>query len=155
MQIDSDELWSAENLSKIVDLFIDYPHKNWAQFWCNYYVGPNVITITPNSYGNRHGEWMRAWRFTPGMLFHSHEPPVFDSQRFRAGFDRDFTSENGIFFDHMAYATEEQVAFKEKYYGYRGAVQQWNRLQENQTWPVKLKEFLPWVDNDTMAAPAN
>ena len=55
-------------------------------------------------------------------------------------------------FDHYAYAFREQVEMKEQYYGYRGAVKQWERLQANQEWPVKeLRDFLPWVDRGVTA----
>ena len=60
-------------------------------------------------------------------------------------------------FEHYAYATGAQVRFKERYYGYRGAVDAWRRLQQQQqqpqspTLPCRLREFLPWVSDDTMA----
>jgi hypothetical protein len=55
-------------------------------------------------------------------------------------------------FDHYAYAIENQVRFKERYYGYRDAVKHWRKLQSHPgPWPVKLKEFLPWVDDRVMA----
>lgn len=150
MQIDSDELWTADNIERTVQLFTSYPYAQRAYFRCNYYVGPDLITVGSDCYGNNPGEWLRAWRFRPGMMFDSHEPPVLAGNRGEY-VSREVTSDMGILFDHMAYATKKQVAYKEHFYGYRGAVQQWERLQKaNVSQPTLLKKYLPWVDGKAM-----
>lgn len=151
LQVDSDEMWSSDQLRRIVDLFTTYPHKHWAQFFCRYFVGPDIVITSENTYGNKWDEWKRAWRFTPGSYFQSHEPPVLTpSVDNLDGFSREYTASRGLIFDHMAYATERQVMFKERYYGYGGAVHNWRRLQSNQQWPARLRDFLPWVNDDAI-----
>ena len=150
MQIDVDEIWTKEQLEKIVALFEQYPSARWMKFYCRYFVGPDIITVGENCYGNNSYEWIRAWRFQPGMVFERHEPPVLAGNQGNY-IDREATIKHGLVFDHFAYATEAQVAYKESFYGYKDAVKHWNRLQENTEWPVKLKDFLPWVDDKAMA----
>jgi hypothetical protein len=150
MEIDSDEIWTQTQLEKIVQLFEMNPTVNMMKFYCRYFVGPDIITMGEDCYGNNDYEWLRAWRFTPGMLFDSHEPPVLAGNKGNC-FDRKFTKEQGLVFDHFAYATEAQVAYKEYFYRYPDAVKHWKRLQANTVWPVKLKTYLPWVDDRVTA----
>lgn len=94
------------------------------------------------------------------MRFISHEPPKLDGD-FRSAFSHQETERAGLVFNHYAYATEQQVAFKSAYYGsesnrngfkYKDAVANWKRLQANTKWPVNdLKEFLPWVGDGVRA----
>ncbi len=65
--------------------------------------------------------------------------------------------ERGLVFQHFAYATERQLAFKEKYYGYRGITDQWKALQAYRDFPVRLRQFLnwPWVDPEAMVDPVD
>jgi len=49
----------------------------------------------------------------------------------------------------MPYALEKQVEFKERYYGYTHAVQYWRELQ-HATLPTFLRNYLPWVTDDTV-----
>lgn len=152
MQIDSDELWSAEQIETIVKLFTAHEDVGAMQFWCRYMLGPN-ITIGPRngrSYGCRQTEWTRAWRpATSSARFATHEPPVLPF--LGRMMPRDETALYGLEFDHHAYATEAQVAYKERVYNYPGAVAGWKRLQANTVWPCKLKLFLPWVDEGSTA----
>lgn len=150
MQIDSDECWTAEQLDGVVQMFEDLPHVMRAYFWCNYFVGPNIVTLGENCYGANPNEWLRAWRFTPGMRFDSHEPPVL-AGNVGVPASRDFTRSRGLVFDHHAYELEAAVRFKEQFYGYKDAVKHWRRLQANTQWPCQLKRFLPWVDSSAMA----
>lgn len=151
MEIDVDELWSAEQLARLLAVFkgpfgLSY---DAAQFFCRYYVGPNIVTTTENAYGNNPGEWNRFWKFTPGMMFLSHEPPVLSSAP--RIMPREKTLDMGLIFEHYAYAYEHQVEFKRLYYGYENATACWRRLQENKLWPVKLANFLPWCDQRATA----
>jgi hypothetical protein len=42
------------------------------------------------------------------------------------------------------------LQFKEIYYGYRGAVINWKKLQSNLLFPVKLSTYFDWVTDETM-----
>ncbi len=105
------------------------------------------------------GEWLRAWRFRPGLRWLSHEPPAL-AERLHDGTWRDVTKQRcfshaeteaaGLVFQHFAYATAEQVSFKERYYGYAGAMEGWRRLQTEGSLPAPLKNAFPWVKDDTM-----
>lgn len=172
MEIDSDEYWTAEQITKLRQMFIDprppsspnailpttwRPEKNCAYFRCHYFVGRDIVITNKdgNHYGNNESyEWLRAWRFTPGNVFEKHEPPVLRGDAFNPFTHRE-TLAAGLVFSHYAYATEAAVAFKQEYYGssnnvagakYDNAVRNWKRLQENAKWPVEdLSAFLPWV----------
>ncbi len=153
-QVDADEIWDWQRITWMVGAFENVPSKTCADFHCRYFVGPNlVVDRIPGTWTNQYDWlWRRVWRFEPGMELVTHEPPVIGGLAVRR-FSPNETNAMGIEFDHYAYVTEAQVAFKEQYYGYRGAVEGWRRLQENQQWPAKLREFLPWVTNDAMARP--
>ena len=85
------------------------------------------------------------------MKFITHEPPNLAGNCGNA-FHRLFTAQEKLIFDHFAWATREQVAFKEKFYNYPGALAQWERLQSNTHWPVKdLRAFLPWCNGQVGA----
>ena len=145
LQADSDELWSPDRLMALIELFKCRPELNCARFFCRYFLGPNIISTATNGYGNRDNEWVRAWRFVPGMRFYKHEPPEILGMDTNPA-SREVTRELGIWFDHYAYATIKQVRYKEEFYGYKNACYNWNRLQHNRVWPVKdLSRFLPWV----------
>lgn len=152
LQVDSDELWTAEQIHNLHRMFDKYPERNCAQFWCRYFVGRDLVISTRNTYGNNISyEWHRAWRYEFGMNFASHEPPVFRGHK-PNWFGHAETERCGLVFDHMAYATEATLAFKAKYYKdtYKDAVANWRRLQENQVWPAKLRDFFPWVTDGAL-----
>lgn len=153
-EIDADELWTSIQIEMICSMFQANHFSNCADFYCRYFVGHHiavdrVLGTWTNSFDTM---WRRAWRFEPGMVFKSHEPPIIDGQ-VRNPFTHDQTEANGCVFDHYAYVTEEQVRFKECYYGYRGALEGWRRLQQNTQWPARLKNFLPWIKDETSARP--
>lgn len=149
LEVDCDEFWTPDQLERMVSVFENDPTVGAMQFYCRYFVGQNIVITSDNNYGNRHGEWMRAWRYTGGS-FLTHEPPLLSKIAGRVVSRRE-TREMGLVFDHYAYALPSQVAFKEKYYGYDHAGEHWQRLQQNRTWPVKLSKFLPWVTDDAVA----
>jgi len=155
LQVDADELWTADQIDDIVRLFHVFPKMDFAAFFCRYFVGTNIVTIGEDCYGNNPGEWLRAWRFEPGMKFLKHEPPVLLpglARGFKNLWNRESTRREGLVFEHWAYAFESQLAYKEKFYGYSGAVAQWKQLQNHPgPWPVKLRDFLPWVDDRAQA----
>lgn len=155
-QVDSDELWTANAINDTFCLFQMYA-SDAAYFRCRYFVGPDrCLRIEANSYGNHTAyEWRRVWDFTPGMRFKTHEPPVMEGKTAKA-FDQDFTLRRGLVFDHMAYATRKQMEFRAQYYAgstnpnahlWRNCVEGWDRLQAVTQFPVKLKDYFPWVDD--------
>ena len=153
LQMDSDELWTADQMRRLVGLFAANPEYNTVKVKMDYMLGPNVISTSTDGYGNRSNEWVRAWRYSVGLWMECHEPPVFNGNRGRVcGRDESEAILGPIL--HMAWVTPQQVAFKQRIYrgGYEGACEQWEALQANTKWPVKdLKTFLPWVGNGASA----
>lgn len=149
MQIDSDEIWLPGQIETIRQMFIRDPDRNMALFTCRFFVGPNIAVTERGCYGNRLGEWARAFIADPGMRFAKHEPPELEGVK-PVAFMPEETSRLGLIFDHYAYATRQQLEFKERYYGYAGAAAAWDRLQANREWPAKLRNFFPWVKSDSI-----
>lgn len=169
-QIDSDELWTSEQIIKMRELFINNPEKTAAYFYCHYFVGEKLVITTRNTYGNNISyEWLRVWRFKPNDKWLSHEPPVLSrldevySQR--NGYLKNVatinpfihyqTEINGLIFQHYAYVTDEQLLFKEIYYGYKNALNQWKLLQNNFKFPVLLKDYFSWVNDNSLVNNVN
>ncbi len=153
-QIDSDELWTAEQIAKTRELFIAHPEKTSAYFHCWYFVAPRKYVSSMNTWATYPEDWLRCWRFLPGMKWQSHEPPaLMDSQGRNTGklnpLARDETKSLGLTFQHFAYVTEAQVRFKEIYYGYNDAVEHWKRLCEAPG-PVNPADYLPWAKDDAV-----
>ncbi|MEG4244841.1 FkbM family methyltransferase [Microcoleus sp. MON2_D6] len=157
-QLDVDELWTAEQICTARQMFITHPEKTAAFYWCWYFVGENLVISTRNCYAqNPAQEWLRTWRFRPGAFWASHEPPRLaepnpDGWRDVAKvnpFLHEETEEAGLNFQHFAYATIEQLRFKEEYYGYANAVAKWTQLQRQTRFPVCLSQYFPWVKDLT------
>lgn len=158
-QIDSDEIWTAAQISKMRDMFRSDHTKNCARFFCRYFVGPDIAITSRNAGNNTAYEWHRVWRIHNMARFKTHEPPCLENFEEKP-FLHTETEKAGLVFDHYAYATEAQVRFKEHYYGsrnnkvgdlYKGAVQRWKTLQENTHWPTTIgKDFMPWVPVDNV-----
>lgn len=157
-QVDADEVWKPDAIERTVEMFTEDTSKNCAYFICRYFVGPDLIITTLDTFGNnRSYEWLRVWRFTPGMKFKSHEPPVLDGVP--KPFSHSDTFPKRLVFDHFSYATEAQVRFKQEYYAgpgnpvghlYKDLVVNWRRLQANDKWPVPLRDFFPFVKDGAM-----
>lgn len=69
------------------------------------------------------------------------------------------SSRAALEFDHYAWVLEEQVARKCAYYAgalnplghlYTAGVDGWRRLQENNKWPARVGDYLPWVQDNSM-----
>ncbi|MEM7714878.1 MAG: FkbM family methyltransferase [Cyanobacteria bacterium P01_A01_bin.68] len=158
-QVDVDELWTCEQLSTARELFIKNPDKTAGFYWCWYFVGENLLINSRNCYAqNPQQEWLRTWKFKPGYVWAAHEPPVLveklpDGQLKNIAAVNPFmhrdTEEQGLVFQHFAYTTKEQLKFKEEYYGYKGAVSQWNNLQQQTKFPVFLRDYFAWVSDET------
>ncbi len=152
MLIDSDELWQTSQLEKIVTAF---ESKITAmQFRCRYFVGEDLITKGEHCYGDMDYEWWRAWRYVPGMRWVSHEPPLLNGTLHGIPYLKDETMEWFGKFDHYAYATEAQVRYKEAFYGYKGLLEGWRRLQEQRMFPVFLRDFFSHVTDNALVVRA-
>jgi glycosyltransferase involved in cell wall biosynthesis len=159
-QVDADELWTSEQVSTVRQKFIENPEKSAAYFWCNYYVGSEKGVSTRYNYAqNPRQEWLRVWRFEPGMKWDKHEPPVLagidaDGNSYDVGQQSPFMHREmelcGAVFDHFAYTTAEQARFKEAYYGYANAVEQWQALQQVTSGSGHLRDYFAWVTDETM-----
>ena len=158
-QVDADELWTADQIHSARKLFLSLPEKTAAFYLCHYFVGKNLVTTTRNTYGNHlEYEWIRTWRFRAGDRWTSHEPPRLCRQSSQGEW-RDVANLNplrhretealGLIFQHFAYATEAQLAFKATYYGYAGALLQWQRLQTQNRFPLRLANYFSWVKDAT------
>ncbi|MDX2216779.1 MAG: glycosyltransferase family 1 protein [Oculatellaceae cyanobacterium bins.114] len=159
-QVDVDELWTVEQLVTAQAMFEAEPEKTAAFYWCWYFVGQDLIISTRNCYAqNPEQDWLRTWRYRPGCVWAAHEPPQLveplsnGTWRDVAGvnpFRHDETEANGLIFQHFAYVLPEQLQFKERYYGYAGALSQWQTLQAEKHFPVRLRRYFSWVHDLTM-----
>ncbi|HEY9806521.1 MAG TPA: glycosyltransferase family 1 protein, partial [Candidatus Obscuribacterales bacterium] len=158
-QIDADELWTVEQLCRTRQLFIEHPEKTAAFYWCWYFVGPNLVVTSRNCYSqNPRQEWLRTWRYQPGAIWLSHEPPRLAQPAANGQwqevarinpFSHQETEQQGLVFQHFAYVTPEQLRFKEQYYGYTQAESQWQKLQQQSQFPVYLRDYFAWVQDNT------
>ena len=161
-QVDADELWTAAQITTMRKAFLDDPQRTAAFFWCHYFVGPNAIISTRDTYANNSAyEWLRVWRYQPGDRWLAHEPPRLARRRWYWFKSDDVgavspirhaeTERLGAVFQHFAYVAEPQLRFKEVYYGYTGAVRSWQALQKavrSSAGPLMLRDFLPWVKDE-------
>jgi ADP-heptose:LPS heptosyltransferase len=154
-QVDADELWTAAQMIRTRALFLVNPDKTAALFYCHYFVGPELVITSRDTYGNNSSyEWLRVWRYRPGDRWAAHEPPRLQRGDKNVGAINPFrhaeTEAMGLVFQHFGYAVEAQVRFKESYYGYAGAVEQWRRLQETKNFPQRLSNHFAWVTDAAM-----
>jgi len=153
MQIDVDEFWDVDTLKDIFNFTEENNHFDGMMFRCNYFVGPDLVLKGKNCYGDMSYEWCRLWKVNDTTQWHSHEPPRV--KRLNKFLTKDFTEGKGWKFDHHAYVIEEQLKFKENFYGYVGAFNNWMRLQNNEIFPVMLKEYFPWVKDNVLVEKIN
>ena len=159
-QVDTDELWTAEQICTARQMFINHPEKTAAFYWCWYFVGENLVISSRNCYAqNPQQDWLRTWRFKPGASWASHEPPrlveALPNSECRDvaavnPFLHEETEKQGLVFQHFAYVTLEQLRFKQIYYGYKNAVVEWMALQAQTEFPVRLGNYFSWVQDETM-----
>ncbi len=158
-QLDSDEVWNPEQIDIMRKMFLADPSRTAAWFWCMYFVGPSLLVGSRNCYSqNPNQEWLRVWRYRPGMQWAAHEPPMLvvplpNKSFLDVGRIKPFlhyeTENSGLVFQHFSYVNETQLRFKEKYYGYHGAIERWRRLQRQTSFPQRLADFFPWVKDET------
>lgn len=144
MEIDVDEVWTARQIELAVRNLINTPSCNGSLFRCRYFVGPNLVITSQDCYGNHTAyEWRRLWRAGNDFRFTKHEPPDINEQVMYCS--QDSTESIGLVFDHYAYFLKSQVAFKEHYYGYTGAVEKWEELNRCSIFPVDLGDYFVWA----------
>ncbi|MBE9007106.1 glycosyltransferase family 4 protein [Fortiea sp. LEGE XX443] len=159
-QVDVDELWTLEQICTVRKMFIEHPEKTAAFYWCWYFVGEKIVVSSRNCYSqNPQQEWLRTWRYKPGYVWAAHEPPRL-VENFKNHQQQDIaqinpflheeTEKHGLVFHHYAYVTPQQLQFKEIYYGYKNAELQWIALQKQEQFPLFLRDYFPWVKDETM-----
>ena len=158
-QVDADELWTVSQLIRTHALFLANPDKTAALFYCHFFVGPELVITSRDTYGNYSSrEWLRVWRYKPGDRWAAHEPPLLHRGDQDVGAINPFrhaeTEAMGLVFQHFAYAIEAQLRFKESYYGYAGAVEQWRKLQRTNDFPQRLSNHFAWVADAAIVNPA-
>jgi ADP-heptose:LPS heptosyltransferase len=158
-QIDVDEFWTASMFARLRDNFRLNPDRTAAYFLCHFFF-KNLVVTSANTYGNHLAyEWLRVWRFRPGDQWLSHEPPrlgrrsgdeeSWDDLGTLNPFTHGETLRDDLVFRHYAYILPAQLRFKETYYGYANALKEWEGLPA--TGPVRLRDHLSWIDDDTTA----
>lgn len=159
-QIDVDEFWTKDQIEKVSRIFQEQPERTAAYFFCHYFVGPELVVTSVDTYGNQLYEWLRVWRYQPDMYWTKHEPPTLCTRSILGETDvatinpisRREMEDRNVVFDHYAYVLPKQLHFKQIYYGYRDAIKNWRLLQEQSSFPVKLKDFFPWVSDESTVA---
>lgn len=182
LHLDADELWAPRSLGALAELLGGDGSAPCAYFDAHHFVAPGLLSVTRGGYGHDDQvEWLRAWRYAQGMRFAAHAPPRLAAPRGGGGggwrvldttlcVPHAVTAARGLVFSHYAYVDTEQVRFKEAFYGYRGAVAQWEALgvvaaalppppragdEVGDDVPsLPLWEHLAWVRAGTRAAPA-
>lgn len=150
LQIDADEFWESQQLRRMLGVFESRPEIQRAYFRCNFFVGPNLVTS--GTYGDGPTEWLRAWRYTQGMRFDTHEPPVLAGNKGLA-IGKDETAQLGLVFNHLSYVLESQIEAKSIYYKYAHGTCGWKSMQANRQWPERLSKWFWWVTDLTQVKP--
>ncbi|CAM9482314.1 unnamed protein product, partial [Hapterophycus canaliculatus] len=146
-------------------------NRQCAYFHCHFFVGPDLVTVTEDGWGHAaSSEWLRAWVFRPReSVWLQHAPPGLTRHDEAAGWvmlagdkciAREETRKLGLVFTHYAYVLEEQVRFKDEFYGHSeaarteettpasakpvDAVAEWRALQSAAP-PVLLADHLTWL----------
>lgn len=153
MQLDLDELWHANGIAAAAR-FVESHRWECAFFDCHYLIGPNLATAKPGYGHSDNYEWLRMWYLHEPWraAWFSHAPPIIAIRRngqwrqLTRCAPHNETRKLGAVFTHHAYVTEDQVAFKARFYGHPpDAVTQWRELQAA-TPPVRVGDYLKWVD---------
>jgi hypothetical protein len=148
MQIDVDEIWDVGKLKDILFFAENNEGFDGMMFKCNYYVGQDLIIENENGYSDMWYEWCRLWKIKNQTTWISHEPP-----RVKGCVNllsKQFTNNKNWIFDHYAYVNENQLKFKENFYGYTNALNNWKSLQKQTNFPLLLRQFLPWVNDNAL-----
>jgi ADP-heptose:LPS heptosyltransferase len=153
-RVEPEELWSVEQLIRAHELFLAYPDKTAAFYYCHFFVGPKLVVTTRNTYGNAGDrEWIRTWRYSPGCQWTADEPPrlcrraqgkLLDVAAMSPLWQAE-TEAHNLVFQRFAWTTESQAACQQALGGHAKAVPSWRRLQATRRFPVVLRDYFPWV----------
>ena len=131
-QVDVDEHWRKDQLEEAEQLLLRHNGKTGC-FLCDFLVGENQQVF--GEWGECiHDKWRRLWHWT-GEEFSAHEPPTLKGKN-GPGFllPQRFT--------HYSYYFDQDVLFKEKYYGgYDGLYERWKQIQSNRG-TIHVRELL-------------
>lgn len=133
-ELDVDEQWTLEDL-KGAEQSLEQAKGKTGTFLSDYYVGKDLLAI--GAWGEGKGlPYRRLWHWNKDS-FHAHEPPML-----RNGDDPIIHLPHR--FKHYAYYFEEDVAFKDKWYGsQQGTLQLWQALQKETVFPQPISKLLP------------
>ena len=118
-QVDCDEQWSKEDLTT-AESELKESGSNVGAFQFNHYLckdGHGRQLVGKGGWGDNYHTRLWDWK---GEKFITHEPPVIENQKQVAHLTPKY--------QHYSYYFKKSVAFKEMYYGYRGLVNNWERL---------------------------
>lgn len=144
-QIDADEQWDSNVMIEAENALVE-EGGNTGMFLADHYIGKHLVA---------RGEWgegrklpyRRLWRWD-GRGYSTHEPPELEGGN---GVEKLLPQR----FSHYAYYFDQDVQFKEQYYGgCDGLYSRWLRLQnkpEMQEWPQPLSALGvgSWDNTDT------
>lgn len=143
-QIDIDEQWDISSIVK-AENELDKADGKTGCFLSNFYVGKNQIAKGQWGEGTV-DPYRRLWNWS-GERFLTHEPPKLAG---RNGPGLLLTPR----FNHYAYYYDEDVVFKEAYYGsYEGLYNRWQKIQSNRSIiPVRelLGDKIWWSNTNTL-----
>jgi glycosyltransferase involved in cell wall biosynthesis len=160
-EIDVDEIWNAAQIMALVAQFAQEPTRSGALFYCRFFTAPDRILDNLGFYGNNPSqEWRRVWNYKKGDFWKKHEPPCllrevepghFQDVMTLYPFTQQETWRMGLVFDHLAYTTEEQLRFKESYYGYQGATAAWKEMMQCRDPEIFISNYFPWIQDPIWA----
>lgn len=148
MQIDVDEIWRTNTLEEIFHYSETNDGFDGMLFACNYFLGPNLKIVSTGGYADHAYEWSRLWKVESPTTWVSHEPPRLNGCN--RLLTKEYTKSKGWVFNHYAYVIESQLRFKENFYGYANAYNEWKSLQLSGKYPCKAGEFLSWIKDNTL-----
>lgn len=147
-QVDSDEIWSGDDLNKICQILLERPDITCLeflplQFWHNF----ETILIE----GHWDSPFMRLFKFESGAKWYSHEPPILVNPKgvsYNSIKKINATEEYGIRFFHYSYLTESQARWKATFFAqYESAVSSDKSTRIAMTCDWFEKVWKPWKDN--------
>lgn len=141
-QIDVDEQWTIEQMAK-AERMLEIEKAKAGTFLCNYYVGPNLIAAGEWGEGKKLS-YRRLWRWE-GEYFRTHEPPELEG-----GNGKEILLPQR--FNHYAYYFEQDVKFKDQWYGgHEGIYERWLMLQNETVFPQPISRLItgPWGKTQT------
>ena len=152
-EIDIDEFYPLSSMIELYDMFVDNPTKTVA-------IVPHIAFMSKTKYvvhdGNGWGSqsFPRPWRYEPGCIWKSHEPPVLVNARGQElnrlnPFQGKEVEHLG--YHHYGYVHPSQIRFKESYYGYKGLYDGWMKMKDI-VGKVNIYDFFKFSDTKNTIA---